>query len=423
MKYILPSLMLLLFAASCQKNNGGSPKPVNGDVVYVESNDYRDNQNKIIAYLNKGDGKLEELPGSPFPAGGSGVGDPTQALGPLDSDNQLKISSDGHFLLAVNAGSNTIAVFNILDDGSLISVSGSPFSSDGQTPVSIGTKDNYIYVVNKAQDSVHKITTKPNYTVFTIDYKGTLTPVPHSTIELSTGASPAQALVSNDGKFLFGADFLAFMLQPAQGTLRSFTIDSNGKLDAVAGTPQAIPMGGALGLAQNPRDNTLYVGSPVTGQVDVYGVDGSSGALNFVNSVTSGPASCWLRTAHDGSNLYALNSAENSISVFNSSSTKSLSLMNKVFLKESGPLFTAGGKQNSTSEDFSFEFSPTQNFVYVVSQFANPDFSVGNFNYLHVLEVAADGNLTETKDPTLLPVANIFRPQGVEVVHFSNLSK
>src|SRR5450432_3085873 len=109
MKYIFPSLILLLVAASCQKNSGGNPKPVKGDVVYVESNDYRDNQNKIIAYLNKGDGKLEELPGSPFAAGGSGVGDPTQALGPLDSDNQLKISPDGHFLLAVNAGSNTVA--------------------------------------------------------------------------------------------------------------------------------------------------------------------------------------------------------------------------------------------------------------------------------------------------------------------------
>jgi 6-phosphogluconolactonase (cycloisomerase 2 family) len=423
MKYIFPSLMFLLIAASCQKNNGRSPKPIKGDVVYVESNDYRDDQNKIIAYLNKGDGKLEELPASPFPAGGSGVGDPTQALGPLDSDNQLKISSDGHFLLAVNAGSNTIAVFYIQDDGSLTAVPGSPFPSGGQTPVSIATKDNYVYVVNKAQDSVHKITTKPNYTVFSIDYKGTLTPVPQSTIEISAGASPAQALVSNDGKFLFGADFLAFMLKPAQGTLRSFKIDADGKLDPVAGTPQPIPMGGALGLAQNPRDNTLYVGSPVTGQVDVYSIDGSSGTLNFVSSVASGPASCWLRTAHGGNNLYALNSAENSISVFNSSSTKSPLLTNKVFLKESGPLFTAGGKQNATSEDFSFEFSPTEKFVYVVSQFANPDFSIGNFNYLHVLAVAADGSLTETKDPTLLPVANKFRPQGVEVVHFSNLSK
>ena len=92
---------------------------------------------------------------------GDAFGDVGAAVDDLASQGSLAYSPDGSSLYAVNAGSNTIAVFNILDDGSLISVSGSPFSSDGQTPVSIGTKDNYIYVVNKAQDSVHKITTKP----------------------------------------------------------------------------------------------------------------------------------------------------------------------------------------------------------------------------------------------------------------------
>lgn len=420
MKHFYLFIALLALAASCKKHDDGGSPVQQGDVVYLESNDYTANGNKILAYRNNGDGKLVALPGSPFATGGAGVGDPEQKLGPLDSDNQLRISADGQFLLAVNSGSNTIAVFYLQNDGSLRAVPGSPFPSGGQTPVSIDVKGNTVYVVNKSQDFVHTVTSAPNYTVFTINAQGTLTPVPNATIETTAGASPAQALVSLNGKFLLGTDFLGFMLSPAQGTLRSFVIGTDGKLTPVPGTPQAIPeTGGALGLTQNPRDNTLYTGFPVTGKISVYTI-GDNGSLNFKTSVASGPAACWLRTAHNGNNLYALNSAENTISVFNTSNSTSPVLLNKTALKQAGPLYPNGmGGSATTSQDFSFSFSPDEKFVYVASQHTNTDFSVGNYNYLHVLAVAADGSLTENIDPLPLPVANTYRPQGVVVWHAS----
>ncbi len=58
-------------------------------------------------------------------------------LGPDDTDDPIVISDDGQYLLAVNGGSNTIAVFNISPNGSLQEVAGSPFPSGGQTPCSI----------------------------------------------------------------------------------------------------------------------------------------------------------------------------------------------------------------------------------------------------------------------------------------------
>jgi 6-phosphogluconolactonase (cycloisomerase 2 family) len=420
MKIILPLCLLLLLAASCKKQPGGGA-PTQADVVYLESNDYQDNQNKIIAYVNTGAGGLVSLPGSPYPAGGSGVGDPTQALGPLDADNQLKISPDGRFLLAVNSGSNSIAVFAIKADGQLEAVSGSPFPSGGQTPVSIGIDNQYVYVVNKSNDLVHTITLQPNYTVFTIDSKGALTPLPNSTIETTAGTSPSEALVSLDGRFLFGSDWLGFMLSPAQGTLRSFTIGGNGKL-TVASAPETVPGVGALGMTQNPRDNTLYVGFPVKGQVAVYIIH-DDGTLTYDTAVASGTAACWLRTNHGGDNLYALNSGENTISVFNTADTKVPVLLDKVTLKDPGPLYTAMGANFTTSEDFSFEVSPEENYVYVVSQFTNADFNLPNYNYLHVLSVGSEGNLTEGQDPVLLPVANTFRPTGVAVVHVGGINK
>jgi hypothetical protein len=130
LKRLIFIAVIALAAISCNKNNHNNT--IREDVIYIENNDYHDYQNAIIAYRNTCNGSLVMLPGSPFSTGGAGIANPKQVLGPDDSDTQLKLSSDGKFLLAVNPGSNTIAVFRIQSDGGLIPVSGSPFNSGGQ---------------------------------------------------------------------------------------------------------------------------------------------------------------------------------------------------------------------------------------------------------------------------------------------------
>lgn len=407
----------LLFA-SCQKVNGHLPgNKIEADIVYLETNDFSNQNNALLAYVNTGDGHLLPLPGSPFLTNGEGVGNLAQMLGPEDSDSQLKITSDGKFLLAINPGTNTIAVFQIGEDGLLTPVPGSPFPSGGQTPSSIEIKGKYVFVVNKSTDFSHTITQAPNYTTFTIDNNGKLAPVAGSTLVTTVGSSPSQALLSNDGKFLFGSDWLGFMLMPPAGTLRSFTIHE-GKLTTVAGTPYILPAadGGALGLWQNPKSNTLYVGFPVAGKVGVFNINPSSGALSFETAVTAGAAACWIRNNKEGDRMYVLNSGENTVGVYNTSNPKAPVLLNKLTLKYSGPNYTLpGGPTFTTSEDFSINFSPNGKYLYVVSQYTNPDFTVGNFNYLHALSVDDNGMLSETIEPAQLPVPATLRPQGVAV--------
>ncbi|HEY2720811.1 MAG TPA: hypothetical protein VGI82_03740, partial [Chitinophagaceae bacterium] len=160
---------------------------MNRDIVYLETNDL--NQNAILAYWQKDDSTLIQLAGSPFLTGGTGIANPMQALGPDDDDNQLLITSNKNFLLAVNPGSNNISVFKIHEAGILESVDGSPFSSEGQSPVSIGQNGDYIYVVNKAVDTTSdKQNTIPNYTIFTLDQSGRLHHVPNSTVETTKGS-------------------------------------------------------------------------------------------------------------------------------------------------------------------------------------------------------------------------------------------
>ncbi len=402
-----------LFNLSCKKRIDGD---VSGrEYIYIESNNSNDNQNTILAYYNTGNGILKQVPGSPFPAGGSGVGNPQQVLGPDDSDSQIIISEDKKFLLAVNPGSNTIAVFRTNPNGSLQAVPGSPFPSGGQTPVSLNMSGQYVFVVNKSDDKIHPINQPPNYTTLTIDSKGVLSPVAGAKIEISLASSPSQALVSKDKKFLFGADFLAFQLDAPMGTLRSFTINGNGTLSPVAGTPITIPgLGGALGLWQHPNANVLYVGFPLQSKFGIYTIE-SSGALSFQSMVDAGPAVCWLRTTKDGNNLYTLNSGENSVSVYNSSNATAVSFVQKITLKNSGPVYMAMGMPFPTSQDFSVGLSYDDHYLYIVSQHTNTDFSIGNFNYLHVLNRSSDGRIAEPEEPIQIPVPNTFRPQGVAV--------
>lgn len=177
-----------------------------------------------------------------------------------------------------------------------------------------------MYVVNKSDDPLHESKLRPNYTTFTIEETGTLTPVPGATFKTSAGSSPSQVLVSGDHKYIFGDDFLAFTLNPAKGTLRSFTRNNSGTLTPVPGTPYSTPdMDGTLGLWQHPGANVLYVGFPLSGKLGIYKIDDATGASTYQSSVAGGAASCWARTTKDGKYLYLLNSAENTISVYNSS--------------------------------------------------------------------------------------------------------
>ena len=397
------------FTASCKKDNNNHRDT--NEYVYLETNNPASGQNAILAYSNSGDGNLKPVSGSPFLTGGAGIANPAQALGLDDSDVQLLVSQDKKFLLAVNPGSNTISVFRIGTAGSLQAVPGSPFPSGGQTPVSLNQSGQFLYVVNKANDGIQA----PNYTTLSISSEGSLSIVPGAAIATTPGSSPTQALLSNDKKFLFGADFLGFMATSPVGTLRSFGVNNDGTLSAVNGTPLTIPAkGGALGLWENPKENVLYVGFPLAGQIGIYTV-ATSGALSFQSMVNSGPAVCWLRTSKDGNYLYALNSGENSISVFNSSNPTTPSSIQKLTLKDSGPVYMAMGLPFATSEDFSLELSDDQNSIFVISQYTNPDFSLAGYNYLHVLKRATDGSVSEPSEPVQLPVANTTRPQGVAV--------
>ena len=90
-------------------------------VVYVVTNDPVPNGNAVLTYLNDGAANLSPLPSSQFNTNGTGYTTKhvLPHFGPFDPDQNLMLSADAHRLFVTNGGSDSIAVFDMFDDGSL----------------------------------------------------------------------------------------------------------------------------------------------------------------------------------------------------------------------------------------------------------------------------------------------------------------
>ncbi|MBV9000721.1 MAG: beta-propeller fold lactonase family protein, partial [Solirubrobacterales bacterium] len=140
---------------------------------YVYVNDNTRGQNTIAAFARHPDGTLTSLVGSPFSAGGAGTGSG------LASQGAVQVSSDGRYVVAVDAGSNQLSVLRIKHDGALELAS--VVSSGGVEPVSVAEHDGLVYVANAGAGG-------SNYTGFTLDRGGQLEPLADSTVALPDSA-------------------------------------------------------------------------------------------------------------------------------------------------------------------------------------------------------------------------------------------
>ena len=341
------------------------------------------------------------------PTGGIGVFDKTFALGPFDSDQNLIENPEGTLLFAVNSGSNSVAVFLINSDGSLQAVDGSPYPSGGSDPVSLGLNGNILTVVNKNMDPAQNANlVQPNYTTFRVSRNnGALTPIPGSTVSVAYGSSPSQALIASRGSVVFGADFLG-------GLLQSFHLEVNGRLRQ--NLPQALPdsvftgktaLHGPLGMRTHPNLPILYVDITLINEVAVYTYD-ERGNLSFVRAVAdSGAAPCWAVVNHAGTRLYATNTGDNSIEVYDLTDP-----FNPMDIQH----FVMDG---TTGAPFSTVIDESDQWLYVSSEQSTATATTAA-NAFHTLKVGADGMLTEPFPPTVLPIGGSVpvQAQGITVV-------
>ncbi len=382
------------------------------EYVYVESNASASNTNSIYAFKRDAAGNLTPLPGSPFLTGGAGVQYAGPNLGPFDSDQEVIINPQQTMLFAVNAGSDSVAVFHIEEDGSLKPVDGSPFPSGGNDPVSLALDGTTLYVANQSGDFARPSTILPNYTAMRVEQDGILVPISddindtsrnfQATVNVAAGSAPSQAYFAAGTNLLFGADFLG-------GLLQHFRLDQQGQLHALA--PIALPASEfapatprlPLGLWSNPKYPVLYVGYVTANKMGVYRYS-EEGGLKFLRTVSNaGQGICWIRSNKNGTRLYTTDTTTNQVSVYDASDAE--------YPVEIQTLTLAG-----VGNDFQLALSEDEKHLYVLSQRAATTIPDGQGNVLHTLSVKADGTVDESGSPIIFHLPTGVRPQGVAVV-------
>jgi len=282
------------------------------DAGYVYVDDNTSGQNTVAAFARHQDGTLTPVAGSPFNAGGAGSGSG------LASQGAVQVSSDGRYVIAVDAGSSQLSVLRIRHDGTLKLVS--VVSSGGVEPVSVAEHDGLVYVADAGAGG-------SNYTGFTLNRGGQLEPLADSTIALPDSAQPGDVLFNSTGSNLVGT-------RVGSSEIDSFSVGSDGRLTAAPGSPFAAQAAGPFGSEFRPTDpSQLFVSNahagPGNGTVSAFSVasDGtlsSIGASPFADQQT---APCWVEITHDGQFLFTVNTGSGSISRYSIALDGTLTLL------------------------------------------------------------------------------------------------
>ena len=392
---------------------GGTSADWDG-TVYVESNNPEPFANSVMAFRYKG-GSFRPMNVREYPTGGAGSQDLTNS-GALDIEGSITTDTDKKFLFAVNAVSDTIAVFRIQDDGSLKPVKRSPFPSQGNGPASVEYRDGRLYVANKAHDGVRNLKkVAPNYASFKVSGEGALTPVgqPQPTVPQ---ASPTQAFVTPDGKFMMATDERG-RKKFNPGKLHSFKIGEDGSLSPAPGSPYEMDdeilnfqapdqPAWAQGLVALPSERLIYAGVANLGLLVVYQYD-AEGRLSFVKQLENKGAvlPCWTEMSKDRRFIYSGNAGNNTVSVFD------------IHTDPRNPRQIQTFKLKGGGNPWNFEVDPSGKFIFLVNMRSADFVPRGDGNTLHTLAIGRDGKLSEPPySPVPLPVAIDTNPWGIAVV-------
>jgi 6-phosphogluconolactonase len=354
--------------------SASTASPVTG-YTYVDGNTAT--ANTIDGFARHADGSLTPLAGSPFAAGGAGLGTG------LASQGAIQATQDGRYLLAVDAGSNQISVLRVTAGGVPVLV-GQPVSSGGIKPVSVAvSRSGLVYVANSG-------TGGSNYTGFRLSFNGTLTPVPGSTYAVPDSSGLGDVFFNAFGNHLIGT-------RTGTSQIDSFVVLPSGRLLAAQGSPYTGQGLGQLGAEFSPANpSQLFVSNAHNGALlgtvsayhdSLFGQLTSIGASPYADGQT---APCWVEISHDGRYLFTVNTGSVTISSYSINPDGSLTLIG------STPIGGGGA-------DIDARLSPDGNYLLV------------DGSGMHFVSVFAvnGGTLTELpSSPTPLP-AGVTSSAGI----------
>lgn len=362
--------------------------------VFAMSNKF--DGNTIVAYGRGADGMLAPI--GEFATGGRGAAfDGGEGLDPLISAYSLVLTEDNRFVLAVNAGSNTVSALRVEDDYSLTLTDVA--RSGGVGPNSIAVRDGLIYVSNIDADGVFngEPDQEGSLSVMRLSETGELQTTPLGLRQLENRPSAVQ--FSPDGRFLVVASINAGSAALASGSIDElvvYAVQRNGLLSAApvgAGT-STLPFNAdnrnlpsAIGFEIVESDGQQFVvvtearefqadGAPPafdalqTGSVSVFRLGRDGGLSPFQLDVLAGDdlfdgerTACWIEFDASGSYFFVTNALEASISTY-SFAGGNIGLLNATEATGIGP---AAGDPFGTTDGFvDLWASSDGKFLYVL---------------------------------------------------------
>ena len=277
--------------------------------VYVMTN--QTSGNSIVAFNRASNGAVGMI--GTFSTGGSGFGTGND---PLGSQGALVLTDDGHFLLAVNAGSNTIAV---MQAGRLGLKLVNTFPSGGTEPVSIARYKDLVYVLNAGGT--------PNITGFELDPDGTLRMLAGSSRPLAggTAAGPAQVGFTPDGSFLV-------VTEKDTNLIDTYRVLENGMTAGPVSNPSSgtTPFGFSFGRAGSLIVSEAAGGSGGTSATSSYQISRVTGELSLISPSVGDTqlGACWTSIPNNGRFVYVSNTGSGTLSSYTVGAGGMLTLLN-----------------------------------------------------------------------------------------------
>ena len=346
---LVTTLSLCSFKANASDNDD--------NFVYVMTN--KKPHNSIIQFRRANDGSLTWV--REVATGGSGTG--ATGVDPLGSQDSLVLSGDGHLLVAVNAGSDDISVFEVEHDQLTLR---DEVRSGGVFPNSVALSGNLVYVLNTKG-------TTPHISGFRLDPDGFLHTIPGARVDLPPGSAGA-----NDIRF---ADDGTKLLTSVSGTnqILAFEVADNG----VAGSPSSDMSAGSSPFGIRFGRNGIAVVSEAAGSVSSYSFN-SMDTLEVISGAVTDTqqASCWISLDRSDRYAYVSNTGSGTISSYQISGAGDLTLIKAIAANTGGAPI-----DSSLSRD--------SKFIYVV------DSAMGRVLILH----ANAGNLSSVGTVSSLPTS------------------
>jgi len=297
----IPRLGALVLAVSTSLVAPTAAQGFSSGAVYTSTNEAAGNRVAVFSRAQDGTATFDQF----VATGGTGSDDG------LGNQGAVTLSDDGSYLYVVNAGSDDLSVFSVLEDGlSLIEV----VDSRGERPVSVAQHDDLVYVLNAGDDRIAGFRQQPD---------GTLRRLGRARLS-TTGTGAAQIDFSNDGRFVY-------VTEKATNSITRYRVTRRGgaRQRQVFASDGATPFGFLVGQRNQLIVSQADMGAPGASAVTSYDIDGQDGGLTVrTGSLGSGEtAACWVVGTPDGRLAFVSNTGTDTVSSLGIGFDGSLSLL------------------------------------------------------------------------------------------------